>query len=98
VNPWRAPRTNQWYWHGRWVGRVRAPVYYYPRGYAYRRWTAGLILPAVFLTSAYFYDSYAVVGLPPPVPGARWVRYGPDLLLVDLATGQVLDVAYGVFL
>jgi hypothetical protein len=25
------------------------------------------------------------------------VRYGPDLLLVDVNTGQVLDVAYGVF-
>jgi Ni/Co efflux regulator RcnB len=29
--------------------------------------------------------------------GYQWVRYGPDLLLVDIATGQVVDVRYGVF-
>ncbi|MEJ0065348.1 MAG: RcnB family protein [Caulobacteraceae bacterium] len=34
----------------------------------------------------------------PPPPGSRWVRYGPDLLLVNLTTGRVEDTAYGVFL
>jgi Ni/Co efflux regulator RcnB len=32
-----------------------------------------------------------------PEPGFQWVRYGPDLLLVNVTTGQVVDVAYGVF-
>ena len=96
-NAWRAPRGGQWYWHGRWVGRVHGPAYRYPAGYAYRRWTAGLVLPAVFLTAAYFYGDYAAIGLPPPPPDAEWVRYGPDLLLVDLGSGEVIDVAYGVF-
>jgi Ni/Co efflux regulator RcnB len=35
--------------------------------------------------------------LEPPPPGFQWVRYGPDLLLVNVVTGQVADVAYGVF-
>jgi Ni/Co efflux regulator RcnB len=49
------------------------------------------------LVPAYFYADYAALGLPPPEPGFQWVQYGPDLLLVNVATGQVVDVAYGVF-
>ena len=62
------------------------------------RWSAGALLPAIFLSTAYFYDGYAPLGLYAPPPGFRWVRYGPDLLLVNLTTGRVQDVAYGVFL
>ena len=97
-NQWHKPRPNQWYWHGRWVGRIRGPSFFYPPGYAYQRWTVGLLLPAIFLSQTYYYDGYAALGLYPPPPGSQWVRYGPDLLLVNLRTGRVEDVAYGVFL
>jgi Ni/Co efflux regulator RcnB len=80
------------------MGRVRAPPFRYPPGYAYRRWTVGLVLPDVFLTRAFFWDSYARVGLPAPPARTRWVRYGPDLVLVGIPSGRVLEVAYGVFL
>jgi Ni/Co efflux regulator RcnB len=69
----------------------------YPPGFAYRNWTTGSILPSVFLSSAYFYDGYAALGLAPPPPGYRWLRYGPDLLLVNVFTGRVADVVDGVF-
>jgi|SRR5579862_3147773 len=69
----------------------------YPPGWGYRRWGVGMVLPPLFLAPAYFYADYAALGLPPPEPGFQWVQYGPDLLLVNLATGQVVDVAYGVF-
>jgi hypothetical protein len=69
----------------------------YPPGWGYRRWAVGAILPPLFLVPAYFYADYAALGLPPPEPGFQWVQYGPDLLLVNVATGQVVDVAYGVF-
>jgi Ni/Co efflux regulator RcnB len=49
------------------------------------------------LTPAYYYTNWAALGLPPPEPGFQWVQYGPDLLLVNVATGRVVDVAYGVF-
>ena len=94
---WHKPRPNHWYWRGRWVNRIRGPVYHYPRGYAYRYWTIGDILPALFLSSVYYYDDAARLGLETPPPGYRWVRYGPDLLLVNLHTGAVEQVAYGVF-
>jgi Ni/Co efflux regulator RcnB len=60
-------------------------------------WSRGGILPALFLTSAFFFDDWFRVGLPGPPPGFRWVRWGPDLLLVNVVTGRVEDVAYGVF-
>jgi hypothetical protein len=69
----------------------------YPAGWAYRRWAVGAILPPLFLTPDYYYTDYSALGFPPPDPGFQWVQYGPDLLLVNVATGQVVDVAYGVF-
>jgi Ni/Co efflux regulator RcnB len=58
----------------------------------------GLILPSVFLTSAYIYTNYYGLGLGAPPPGYYWVRYGPDLLLVQRGTGRIADVIYGAFL
>ena len=57
----------------------------------------GAILPTAFLTSAYFYSDYAALGLGPPPPGYQWVRYGPDLLLVNVVTGRIADVVDGAF-
>jgi Ni/Co efflux regulator RcnB len=67
----------------------------YPPGFAYRRWSYGQNLPFLFLTSAYFFNNYAALGLDPPPYGYQWVRYGPDLLLVELRTGRIADVVYG---
>ena len=76
---------------------IRGRPYRYPSGYRYRRWTVGLTLPALFLTSAYFYDDAYQMGLGGAPYGYRWVRYGPDLLLVQLGTGRIVDVIYGAF-
>jgi Ni/Co efflux regulator RcnB len=56
-----------------------------------------MVLPPLFLVPGYYYADYAALGLPPPDPGFQWVRYGPDLLLVNIATGAVVDVVYGAF-
>jgi Ni/Co efflux regulator RcnB len=79
------------------MGRVHAPPFRYPPGWGYQRWSVGMMLPATFLTTAFFWDSYSRVGLPPPPVGARWVRYGPDLVLVEVPSGRILEVAPGVF-
>jgi Ni/Co efflux regulator RcnB len=55
------------------------------------------MLPSVFLGGAYFYDNYGALGLAPPPAGYRWVRYGPDLLLVNVVTGRIADVVEGAF-
>lgn len=76
---------------------VHGPSFHYPRGYRYRRWGIGLILPSLFLSSTYYYNNYAALGVGPPPPGYRWVRYGPDLLLVQRGSGRIADVIYGAF-
>jgi Ni/Co efflux regulator RcnB len=77
--------------------RIRAPAFRYPRGYSYRRWRTGSILPRLFLSGIYFWTDWAALGLLPPPPGYVWVRFGPDLLLVNRYTGRIADVIYGAF-
>jgi hypothetical protein len=70
----------------------------YPPGYGYRLWAVGAILPPLFWsTPTYYYSDWAEMGLPPPEPGFQYVQYGPDLLLVDITTGQVVQVFPGAF-
>lgn len=76
---------------------IHGPSFRYPRGYRYRRWSIGLILPSLFLSNSYYYNNYASLGVGPPPPGYRWVRYGPDLLLVQRGSGRIADVIYGAF-
>ena len=76
---------------------IRGSSFHYPNGYSYRRWSTGQRLPMLFLTARYFFDDYSDYGFGPPPFGDRWVRYGPDLLLVDIRSGQVVDVIYGAF-
>jgi Ni/Co efflux regulator RcnB len=76
---------------------VHGNPFRYPRGYAYRRWTIGLLLPSLFLSSSYYYNDYNTLGVGQPPLGYRWVRYGPDLLMVSTRTGRIADVIYGAF-
>ncbi|HTV77566.1 MAG TPA: RcnB family protein [Steroidobacteraceae bacterium] len=82
---------------GGWHRSIHGPKFVYPAGFRYQVWTTGATLPPVFLSGSYFYDDYAALGLAPPPGGYRWVRYGPDLLLVNLRTGRIADVVDGVF-
>jgi len=74
-----------------------ADAFRYPPGYGYRRWGIGAVLPGLFFSPAYFWDDWRLLGVPQPRPGRRWVRYGPDLLLVNVRTRRVEDVIYGAF-
>lgn len=81
-------------YHG---NRVHAGRYAWPHGYAYGRRAVGYIMPRPFLASTYYYSGWRALGLAAPLAGHQWVRYGEDLLLVQVATGRVVDVRYGVF-
>ena len=91
------PGSPHFTFHGHDFDRVHVHPFIYPNGWAYRQWAVGAVLPPLFLVPDYYYPEWAALGLEPPPPGTQWVRYGPDLLLVDVNTGQVIDVAYGVF-
>jgi len=82
---------------GGWHRSIRGPAFSFPQGFRYQTWATGGILPPVFLAASYFYDGYATLGLAPPPAGYQWVRYGPDLLLVNVHTGRIADVVDGVF-
>jgi Ni/Co efflux regulator RcnB len=58
----------------------------------------GAILPSVFLASTYYFTDYRSAGLQPPARGYHWVRYGPDLLLVQRSTGRIVQVIPNAFL
>lgn len=91
------PVGHQFTYRGHQFNRVHIAPFVYPPGWGYRRWGIGMVFPPLFLTPAYFYADWMALGLTPPPPGCQWVRYGPDLVLVNVATGQVLDVVYGAF-
>jgi Ni/Co efflux regulator RcnB len=70
----------------------------YPQGYDYRLWAVGAILPPLFWsTPIYYYTGWDAMGLPPPDPGFQYIEYGPDLLLVNVATGEIVQVFPGAF-
>ena len=91
------PGGAQFVYRGQAFERVRRTPFVYPPGWGYQRWVVGAFLPPVFLVSDYWYAYWDLIGLPPPPPEYQWLRYGSDLLLVDLATGEVIDVVYDVF-
>jgi hypothetical protein len=91
------PPGHQFSYHGHMFNPVHVAPFVYPHGWAYRRWAVGAALPPLFLAPAYYYTGWAAMGLAAPQPGFQWVRYGPDLLLVNVGTGQVVETVYGAF-
>jgi Ni/Co efflux regulator RcnB len=77
--------------------RFHAGAYRAPRGYRYRRWSYGAFLPRVYWGRDYWITDFLAYGLFAPPAGLVWVRYGPDALLIDEYTGEVIQVDYGVF-
>jgi len=67
-----------------------------PSGWYQRSWGYGEFLPFGWFAPAFYLD-FQSYGLPYPPVGCEWVRQGPDAVLVDVWTGEVLSVAYGVF-
>ncbi|MEA3061998.1 MAG: hypothetical protein QOJ94_1779 [Sphingomonadales bacterium] len=73
-------------------GRYYAPY----RGYGYNRLSIGLVLDELFFGRNYWIDPL-YYHLPPAPPGTEWVRYYNDVVLVDVYSGEVVDVIYDFF-
>lgn len=71
--------------------------YYAPRGYHYRSVYAGFYLEPFFYGSSYWLDDPYDYRLPPVEWPLRWVHYYNDALLVDVTTGEVVDVIPNFF-
>ena len=71
-------------------------VYFDPFGYGYRPFDVGYQLGPAYFGQQYWIDP-AMYVLPYPPPGTQWVRYWNDAVLVDMYSGQVVDVIHDFF-
>jgi Ni/Co efflux regulator RcnB len=95
--PHRVAGGRGYIYRGRSFAAFHADPYRWPTGFHYERYAVGYALPRTFWTRDYYIDNYAVYDLDPPPPAFEWVRYGPDILLIDLDSGQISQVIYGAF-
>lgn len=72
-------------------------VYHRPHGWVAHRWAYGEVLPRVYWAAPYILADYWLFGLEIPPAGYEWVRDDTDAILVNVQTGQILQVEYGVF-
>ena len=96
---WRSDRRYDWNsWRYRNRHHYRQRPYYSPyRNWSYRRFSIGLFLQPLFYSQNYWLSDPYQYRLPPAPPGAQWVRYYNDVLLVDVYSGEVIDVIYDFF-
>ena len=94
---WRNDRRYDWrnYRHHH-RSRFHLGIYYDPFGYGYQPFGIGYSLMPAYYSQQYWFDP-EMYGLPFPPPGTEWVRYWNDALLVDVYTGQVIDVIHDFF-
>ena len=64
------------------------------RNWRYRPVTTGYRLQPAFYGSRYYISDYGRYHLQAPARWQRWIRYGDDLLLVNVRTGRVLQVIH----
>ncbi len=79
---------HQFHWHGGWNP---------PAGYYYRHWGYGDRLPYGWFARPFWITDFWLYDLPPAPYNYVWVRQGPDALLVNEYTGEVVEVEYGIF-
>lgn len=68
-----------------------------PPGWRPHRWVYGEMLPRAYWAPQYVIGDYWLFSLEVPPVGFEWVRDGDDALLINTATGEILQVEYGVF-
>lgn len=75
----------------------RQPAYIGPRGYRYRPVVVGHRFEPVYYGRRYLVADPARYRLPPAGFHQRWVRYGNDVVLVNIRNGRVIQVYNGFF-
>lgn len=85
------------YGDGDQFARFHGDRYDYPRGYGYRYFGIGTFLPRVFFDQRYYIGQPDYYRLPPAYAGTRWIRVGPDALLIRTYDRRVVRVIRGLF-
>ena len=95
---WRKDHRYDWWdYRNRYRSIYRLGRYHDPYGWGYRRWSIGYNLWPSHYGSGYWLNDPWMYRLPPAYGPYRWVRYYDDALLVNIYTGQVIDVVYNFF-
>ncbi len=95
---WR--NDNRYDWHNyrhQHRSRFHLSLYSDPFGWGYQPYSVGWRLWPNYYSSNYWINDPWQYRLPYAPPGTQWVRYYNDALLVDMYTGQVVDVLYNFF-
>jgi nickel/cobalt transporter regulator len=94
---WRNDRRYDWRsYRDRHRSAFHIGVYFDPFGYSYRPFDIGYRLQPLYLGQRYWIDA-GMYQLPYPPPGTQWVRYWNDAVLVDMYSGEVVDVIRNFF-
>lgn len=75
----------------------RLGTFYDPFGYGYRPLSVGFTLYSGYYQPNYWLNDPFQYRLPPVYGPYRWIRYWDDAVLVDIYTGEVVDVIRGFF-
>ena len=75
----------------------RLGTYHDPFGWNYRRWAHGSYLYPSYYRSSFWLNDPWHYRLPAAYGPYRWVRYWNDALLVNIYTGEVVDVMHSFF-
>ena len=95
---WRSNRSYDWRgYRGRYSSLYNLSPYYDPYGWGYRRFSIGVSIGSGYYGSNYWLNDPWSYRLPPAYGPYRWVRYYDDALLVNIYTGQVVDVINNFF-
>ena len=95
---WRRDRNYDWRSHRNYNrSAYRLGYYRDPYGSRYRRFSIGFSLFPNYYQSNYWLSDPWQYRLPPAYGPYRWVRYYDDALLVNIYTGQVVDVEHNFF-
>ena len=95
---WRRDHRYDWRNHReRHRSLFRFGRYYDPYGWGYRRFSIGFNLWPSYYGSNFWLNDPWQYRLPPAYGPYRWVRYYDDALLVNIYTGQVVDVINNFF-
>ena len=95
---WRKnDRYDWWNYRNRYRSLYRLGRYNDPYGWGYRRWSIGYSLWPSHYGSNFWLNDPWMYRLPPAYGPYRWVRYYDDAVMVNIYTGNVVDVVYNFF-
>jgi len=95
---WRSDHRYDWNnWRHHHRSHFHLGLYSDPFGWDYFRYNAGWRLWPSYYRSSYWLSDPWQYRLPPAYGPYRWVRYYDDAVLVNIYTGEVVDIVYNFF-